>query len=119
MTQISNLALGYINQALFVFSSFPHSTSSRFCLFTSTSPVFQTHIRLYYKMVSFRSILFAAAAFATVVSAIPTPDISSNEHTDLIYERGASQYPGDYYQTCRDTLAPIIVELGQCYISYI
>ena len=28
-------------------------------------------------MLSFRSILFAAAAFATVVSAVPTPDVDS------------------------------------------
>ena len=29
-------------------------------------------------MLSFRSILFAAAAFATLVSAVPTPDVDSS-----------------------------------------
>ena len=34
-------------------------------------------------MLSFRSILFAAAAFATVASAIPTPETGSG-HTNIV-----------------------------------
>lgn len=85
-------------------------------------------------MLSFRSILFAAAALATVVSAVPTPDTSASGVTNNapgvgsavtnvlgggLSGRGESQYPGDYFQTCRGTLAPIIVELSKFIFLYL
>jgi len=71
----SNPTGGYIDSKPAVnpfFFSFPHLISSRFqvCNFSALPrTVAPTHNRLY-KMISFRSIPTAAAAFATITSAI-------------------------------------------------
>ena len=59
---------------------FNRQSKSLFCLSSSPSPLSltkNTHSFIT-KMLSFRSVLFAAAAFATVVSAVPTPDVDSS-----------------------------------------
>ena len=85
-------------------------------------------------MFSIRSILFAAVAFATVATAIPTPDTTSNgltaalaplagglTHGNIVpganavgapTKRGASQSPKDCFKKCRDTVDPIIVKIS-------
>ena len=82
-------------------------------------------------MLSFRSLLFAAAAFATLASAIPTPDTSARDLvttlgqvfagdgvadgiTGGISGRGEErQYAPDVFKKCHDSVLGIIVEIGK------
>ena len=134
----------YINQApSWFFSSSDNLVF--FCLSTFTlNTLSQTHIRLY-KMLSFRSILFAAAAFATVVSAIPTPATLSGltnalpvggvgnalpigapaKRQDFApFEGGADLakrgHPscGDIIKKCHEDIAVIYAKIGQCLFSF-
>jgi hypothetical protein len=92
-------------------------------------------------MLSFRSILFAAAAFATIASAIPTPgtptdaadmtddplagiparidDLTNTEVTDLLGVRGGSSNPVDLISNCHDSISVIVVKLSQYSFSFL
>jgi hypothetical protein len=81
-------------------------------------------------MLSFRSILFAAAAFATMASAIPTPDTSTNALGGLtsreILPVGLTAAPakrgeeswGDIVKTCHDDVAVVVVKISQFFIIF-
>ena len=80
-------------------------------------------------MLSFRSILLAAAAFATVASAIPTPDgnalvagvanlkRSPDFYSDALARRGQPSC-GDIVKKCHDDIAVVIVKIGQSNFFY-
>jgi hypothetical protein len=85
-------------------------------------------------MLSFRSILFAAAAFATVVSAIPTPETAGGltnvlpvgsvgnvlpaapQLGGLSSKRGdegkEGKSCGDLFKKCKEDIAVIVIKIG-------
>ena len=77
----------YINQRPHFLLFFNRQSKSPI-IFTFTTVSHKNTHSFITKMLSFRSILFAAAAFATVVSAVPTPDVDSSlvQRTPSIYE---------------------------------
>jgi hypothetical protein len=93
-------------------------------------------------MFSLRSILFAAAAFATVASAIPTPAppdglqvgdtidtidketdtmelLISKFASSAINTRGDSYTPADSFKKCSDGIAVIVVEISRYLFFYL
>lgn len=115
-----------------MFTSFLHSTSLvaftvSFSIPTKYQP-HQSHIRLY-KMLSFRSILLAAAAFATLTSAIPTPIPDSGAAlgplsglgttvTGITGNVGGNMKRGDYsvadyFYNCHENLLEIVVKISK------
>ena len=88
-------------------------------------------------MLSFRSILLAAAAFATVASAIPAPQLGNLPAAPAVPDvgslgnglplvgtlggnaasplntRGGQPSCADLFQSCHNQIAPIIVKIGK------
>ena len=79
-------------------------------------------------MFSFRSILLAAAAFATLTSAIPAPQLPNvagasniaNVVGDIVpvngvgapVKRGPLSF-GDHFSDCHDKIAVVVIEIGK------